>query len=110
MPTDVGAVDVSPAAVADEPPQAVPEGGLGRTSEPGAEVGAVAEAVPDVSAESSGPVAEPDVDAYAGMTLAELRGEADRRGVPSYGTKAQVAERLREADVPVSAESESSGE
>lgn len=37
-------------------------------------------------------------DAYAGMTLAELRSAADAQGVASYGTKAQITERLREAD------------
>lgn len=45
------------------------------------------------------PDAEPDADPYAGMTLSELRTEAENRGIPSYGTKAQVAERLRDADV-----------
>ena len=35
---------------------------------------------------------------YDGMTLQELRDEASERGVPSYGTKAQITERLREAD------------
>lgn len=94
-PTDVGAADVSPAADADESPQAVAESGLGRTSE-------VGEVLPEVSAEAYAEdavaLAEPEVDAYAGLTLAELRGEADKRGVPSYGTKAQLAERLREAD------------
>jgi rRNA maturation protein Nop10 len=37
-------------------------------------------------------------DPYAGLTLAELRSAADERGVASYGTKAQITERLREAD------------
>jgi hypothetical protein len=37
-------------------------------------------------------------DAYAGLTLTELRAAADSRGVASYGTKAQITERLREAD------------
>lgn len=37
-------------------------------------------------------------DPYAGMTLSELRAAADERGIPSYGTKSQIAERLREAD------------
>lgn len=41
---------------------------------------------------------EPEGDPYAGLTLAELRAEADGRGVPSYGTKAQITERLREDD------------
>jgi hypothetical protein len=35
---------------------------------------------------------------YEGMTVAELRELAAKRGVPSYGTKAQITERLREAD------------
>lgn len=104
-PTDVGAADVSPAADADESPQAVAEDGLGRANEVSADT-AVGEALPEVSAEAyagdAGPLAEPDVDVYAGMTLTELRAEADKRGVPSYGTKAQIAERLREADEPAS--------
>jgi hypothetical protein len=37
-------------------------------------------------------------DVYAGLTLSELRSAADARGVASYGTKAQITERLREAD------------
>jgi rRNA maturation protein Nop10 len=43
-----------------------------------------------------------DADAapdYDGMTLAELREEATRRELPSYGTKAQITERLREDDL-----------
>jgi hypothetical protein len=32
------------------------------------------------------------------MSLAELREAADARGVASYGSKAQIAERLRAAD------------
>lgn len=96
MPTDVGAVDVSPAAVADESPQAVAEDGLGRTNEVSHVV--VGEALPEAYAEDAVPPDGPDVDPYAGLTLAELRAAADGRGVPSYGTKAQVAERLREDD------------
>lgn len=47
--------------------------------------------------------AEPETDAveldpYAGKTLAELREEADSRGIASYGTKAQITERLRDDD------------
>lgn len=41
---------------------------------------------------------EPEADPYAGMTLAELREAADARGVASYGSKAQIADRLRAAD------------
>lgn len=103
-PTDVGAADVSPAAVADESPQVVAEGGLGRTNEVSADV-VVGEALPEVSAgvyaEGAVPLAGPDVDPYAGLTLAELRAGADKRGVPSYGSKAQIAERLREDDATV---------
>jgi rRNA maturation protein Nop10 len=45
------------------------------------------------------PEPEPvEPDPYAGKTLAELREEADKRGVASYGSKAQIAERLRAAD------------
>lgn len=45
------------------------------------------------AAEDDGP--DPD---YDGMTLAELREEATERGLAAYGTKAQITERLREAD------------
>lgn len=69
---------------------------------------AVGEPLPELAAEAYAedavPLAELDVDPYAGMTLAELRAEADGRGVASYGTKAQVAERLREDDAAPSAE------
>lgn len=106
-PTDVGAADVSPAVVADESPQAVAEDGLGRTNEVSADavVGeALAELPVEAYAEDAVPLAGPDVDPYAGLTLAELRSEADGRGVPSYGTKAQVAERLREDDSAAASE------
>lgn len=53
---------------------------------------------PTPDADTDDVQAESDTDTYAGMTLAELRAEADGRGVPSYGTKSQITERLREAD------------
>lgn len=49
--------------------------------------------VEDASSGESAPVAD-----YEGMTLAELRELAVSRDLPSWGTKAQVTERLREAD------------
>ena len=70
------------------------------------------EALPEVPAEAYGedaePLAESDVDPYAGLTLAELREAAEARSLPSYGTKAQLTERLREADE--AAKSEGSAE
>ena len=56
--------------------------------------------VPAVDALTDGTVVSDDTEAdpYAGMTLTELRTAADDRGVVSYGTKAQIADRLREAD------------
>lgn len=43
-------------------------------------------------------VEDEETSDYDGMTLAELRTAASDRDLPSYGTKAQVIERLREAD------------
>lgn len=88
--------DRAPDAPAAEPP-----------AEPPAEVtvelhvaDAVGEALPEVAAEAyaEGATALTDVDPYAGKTLTELRELADGRGVASYGTKAQITERLRAAD------------
>lgn len=80
----------SPDALASKP-LAGAEAGQGRPleePEPGTQAAAVEDA----------PDPEPTQD-YTGMTLAELRALADERGVPSYGTKAQITERLRDADV-----------
>lgn len=76
--------DVSPASDASQP-QVVAEDdlGLSTSEEP------VEDAVPDYDS------AAPDYDS---MTLAELRDEADKRGVPGYGKKADIIERLRDAD------------
>ncbi len=37
-------------------------------------------------------------DEYEDMNLADLRATADAKGLPSYGTKAQLKDRLREAE------------
>lgn len=50
------------------------------------------------SGNGGGPGEAPD---YDGMTLAELREEANSRDIPSYGTKAQITERLKAADAAV---------
>lgn len=68
---------------------------------------ALAEVPAEAYAEDAAPLEAPSTDAepvttapadYDGMTLTELRALATERDVPSYGTKAQIAERLREAD------------
>lgn len=41
---------------------------------------------------------EPEQQDYNAMTLGELRDTATARNIASYGTKAQIVERLREAD------------
>lgn len=106
-PTNARETDLSPAVDASQP-LAGAEADQGHpTQVEGDEVvsgEAVGEPLAEVPAQAYGEDAvpldesEPDVDRYAGMTLAELRAEADSRGVASYGTKAQIAERLREDD------------
>jgi hypothetical protein len=58
----------------------------------------------DVQDETPQEVAEADTgddgDPYAGMTLAELRSLASDRGIAAYGTKNQLADRLRESAAP----------
>lgn len=81
-------VDPSPAASASTPP-AVAEGGRGPF--------AVTETVPELD-EVQDETPEELAPDYDTMTLAELRAVAEKRGVPSYGSKAQIAERLREAE------------
>jgi hypothetical protein len=103
--TNARDADVSPAADASQP-QAVAEDGLGRpTSDAQEPVTTLQEAMPGdalpevaESAYTADSVPLPLVKDYESMTLAELREEATGRDVPSYGTKAQIAERLREAD------------
>jgi hypothetical protein len=95
--TNARDADVSPAAAAS-PPLDVAEDVQGHpTSEEAADGPAD---VAEVEADEA-PVAaadEEDEPSYAGMSLGELRAVASERGLPSYGTKAQLMERLREAD------------
>lgn len=79
----------SPAVDASKP-LAVAEDGQGR---PLPEAEPAEETVLAPEGESAEP--EPMQD-LSGLTLAELRALADERGVPSYGTKAQITERLTE--------------
>jgi len=82
--TNAREADVSPVADAS-PPQVVAEDDLGpSTSE-------------ELTAEFA---AEDEVETvdYDGMTLAELRSAADAAQLPTYGTKAQLIERLKGAD------------
>lgn len=72
--------DVSPASSASQP-QVVAEDDLGLPTSEGAD-----ETAEDGSAD------------YDGMSLAELREAAGARDLPTYGTKAQLIERLKEAD------------
>lgn len=90
--TNAREADVSPAVAASEP-QVAAEGDLGRqTSE-------------DLDTVQDSTVPEPDevqdenkLPDYDGMTLAELRSAADSCNLPTYGTKAQLIERLRDAE------------
>jgi hypothetical protein len=82
--TNAREANVSPVAVASAP-QVVAEDDLGHPTPEETTVEAVVEAD------------EPAVD-YDGMTLAELRAAADAARLPTYGTKAQLIERLKGAD------------
>lgn len=89
--TNAREADVSPAAVASEP-QAAAEGSLGLTQSDDVE------SVQDETSPEVDEVQDENVSAdYDSMTLAELRDAASARSLPSYGTKAQLTERLREA-------------
>lgn len=81
--TNARSMDPSPVVEASEP-QVVAEDDLGLTPSEAVETVAIAE--------------EPEAKDYESMTLAELREEAGARDLPTYGTKAQLTERLREAD------------
>lgn len=92
--------DVSPAADASKPLVAA-EGDQGRptSEEPAVEADSVQdETTPEVDEVQDETNEEETGDGYEGMTLSELRSLATDRGVPSYGTKAQLTERLRDAD------------
>ena len=91
-PSNAREEDVSPVSDASQP-QDVAEDVLGRQTSDEPEPAQDPEDVPVVDAD------EPDEDTdYEGMTLAELREAAGSRDLPTYGSKAQLAERLREAD------------
>jgi hypothetical protein len=99
-PTDSRETDLSPDVDASEP-QAVAEDGLGRpTSEEAPEAKPAEEKQSDEmgAAEEEQSEENDDKPNYEGMSLAELRAEADKRQVPSYGNKGQLVARLREAD------------
>lgn len=82
--------DVSPAADVSQPLTGV-DTGQGHSTE-----NAPADTAPQTIVEGS--AEDPAGKNYDAMSLGELREEATRRGVPSYGTKAQIAERLHDAD------------
>lgn len=94
-PTNARTVDPSPDTDASSPL-------VGAEADQGHPTAADADTTP--AQEPSGqPQPSADTDAatvaqYDSMTLAELRELATKRNLPSYGTKAQLAERLREAD------------
>ena len=85
--TNARETDLSPAVDASQP-QVVAEDDLGHPTPE--EAPTTVET--DVEAEG-----EAGVD-YDGMTLAELRSAADAAQLPTYGTKAQLIERLKGAD------------
>lgn len=68
------------------------------TPEPQAPILEIPAYVADVLAETPVEVTEEALDPYAGLNLTELKAVADKRGLPVYGTKSQIAERLRDAD------------
>jgi DNA-directed RNA polymerase subunit RPC12/RpoP len=91
--------DVSPVSDASQP-QDVAEDVLGRPTSDEPE---------PVQDEASVEDEEAGVD-YEGMTLAELREAAGNRDLPTYGTKAQLTERLHEADAAESSDAEDAAE
>lgn len=87
--TNAHGADVSPADAVSTEPQVVAEDDLG----------------PSTSAEVEEPVEETGTEVqedtepdYDGMTLAEMRKAAGDRNLPTYGSKANIIERLRAAD------------
>lgn len=91
--TNAREADVSPVVTASQPQDAA-EGVLGRpTSEiPDEFQGAVTEE--ESLSTDDVPTEEPQLG-YGSMTLQELRDTASDRGLPSYGTKSQIVERLQ---------------
>lgn len=90
--TNARDADVSPAADASEP-QAVAENSLGLIQSDDVEL------VQDETSPEVDEVHDETVSVdYDSMTLAELREAAGARSLPSYGTKSQLIERLKDAD------------
>lgn len=89
--TNARSTNLSPVVEAGPEPQVAAEGDLGLTPEKSDSV--QNETVPEVDG------VRDETKDYEAMTLAELREAATARDLPSYGTKAQLTERLREADV-----------
>lgn len=90
--TNAHGADVSPAADVSQPlVEAEVDQGRPNLDEVQDETTEEVDAVQDEAPEDTAPD-------YESMTLAELRAEADGRGVPSYGTKGQITERLRQDD------------
>lgn len=90
--TNARDADVSPAADASEP-RAAAESSLGLIQSDEVEL-VQDETSPEVDEVQDEMVS---VD-YDSMTLAELREAAGARSLPSYGTKSQLIERLKDAD------------
>lgn len=96
--TNARDADVSPAADVSEP-QAAAEGSLGLIQPDDVD------SVQDETSPEVDEVQDETVSAdYESMTLAELREAAGARSLPSYGTKAQLVERLKDADAVGDAE------
>jgi hypothetical protein len=97
--TNAHGAEVSPADDVSEEPQAVSQDGLGHSTTeeaPDENADREQEQEQDAPAEDDG-----EADAakdYNTMTITELRAEATRRGIPSFGNKSQVIERLKGAD------------
>lgn len=97
-PSNARADETSPVVSASEPLVGA-EADQGRLSvEPEPVVAPEPEADEPTLGEVQDETAEEEAPDYDAMTLAELKAAADEAGVASYGTKAQIAERLREAD------------
>jgi rRNA maturation protein Nop10 len=90
--TNAHGADVSPVADVSQP-QVGAEADLGRPTSSLDEVQVETEPEEDAAVETKSD--EPD---YESLSLGELREAAAARDLPTYGTKAQITERLREAD------------
>lgn len=98
--TNAREADVSPVAVVSEPPVVAEDDGGRPIPEP--------EHAPEETPAGEDALSEDTTDDavvdYDSMTLSELKEAAAHKGLPAYGTKAQITERLKEAAAGVSAE------